>query len=250
VRHVINILKHDMICLQETKLAVITPALVRNVVGADFESSFAFLLADGTRGGILLAARVSTMQISNPVSTEHTISVSVLDSRRNMNWMLTGVYGPQGEQEKNLFIRELRNLKLTAHPKWLIIGDFNLIYKAQDKNSGNLNHRLMNRFQRGLNYMEIKEIHLRGRRFIWSNNQNPPIMTRIDRAFCSPSWETSYSSPILQAHSSSSSDHSPLLLLPLVIPKSQPKFRFEAHWPQILGFNAAVSEAWNKEVPQ
>jgi hypothetical protein len=86
--------------------------------------------------------------------------------------MLTGVYGPQGELEKKLFIRELRHLKLTTPSLWLLLGGFNLIYKAQDTNNGNLNHRLMHRFRRALNYLELKEIHLRGRKFTWSNNES------------------------------------------------------------------------------
>jgi hypothetical protein len=43
--------------------------------------------------------------------------------------MATGVYGPQGDLEKAMFIRELRGLKQGALDKWLILGDFNLIYK-------------------------------------------------------------------------------------------------------------------------
>jgi hypothetical protein len=159
-------------------------------MGTYFEANFALLPADGTRGGgILVAARSSIMQISNPVCSNHSISISVLDCRRNLTWMLTGVYGPQGELEKKLFIRELRHLKLTTPSLWLLLGGFNLIYKAQDTNNGNLNHRLMHRFRRALNYLELKEIHLRGRKFTWSNNQNPPTITRIDRAFCTTAWE-------------------------------------------------------------
>jgi hypothetical protein len=102
---------------------------------------------------------------------------------------------------------------------------------------------LVHSFRRALNYLEIKEIQLRGRKFTWSNNQNPPTMTRIDRAFCTPAWENCYSNPILQAQSSSRSDHYPLLLLPLIVPKIQPKFRFEAHWPQMPSFHEVVCEA-------
>jgi exonuclease III len=85
VRQVVNILRPDLICFQETKMASLNASVVRDSIGADFESNFAFLPADGTRGGILVVARNSFMQISNPVATNHTISVYVLDIRRNLS---------------------------------------------------------------------------------------------------------------------------------------------------------------------
>jgi hypothetical protein len=83
------------------------------------------------------------------------------------------VYGPQGDLEKKMFIREIKQLKGSVLPQWLLLGDFNMIYKPQDKNNGNLNRSLMARFRRALNFLEVKEIDLVGRKFTWSNNQSP-----------------------------------------------------------------------------
>jgi hypothetical protein len=77
-------------------------------------------------------------------------------------------------------------------PKWLIIGDFNLIYKKEDKNNGRLNRRLMISFRRAINHMEIGELHLVGTKYTWSNNQSNPTLIRIDRAFCTSEWEGLY----------------------------------------------------------
>jgi hypothetical protein len=90
--------------------------------------------------------------------------VSMLDCRTIFSWSLSGVYGPQGDLEKKMFIKKLRSLKQFAKPHWPLIGDFNLIYKAQDKNNGMLNRRLMLRFRRALNHMEVKELCLIGRK--------------------------------------------------------------------------------------
>jgi hypothetical protein len=109
---------------------------------------------------------------------------------------------------------------------------------------------MMLRFRKALNHLEVKEIPLRGRKYTWSNNQNLLTMTKIDRAFCTSTWEEDYPYAVLQSQSSSSSSHCPLLLMPLTIPKVQPKFRFEAHLPHMPGFMDVVIEAWNKEVPQ
>jgi exonuclease III len=70
-----------------------------------------------------------------------------------------------GSLRKKLFLRELKNLKQSAHPHWLIMGDFNLIYQDHDKSNTRLNRRLMSRFRRTLNHLEVKEIQLVGKKF-------------------------------------------------------------------------------------
>jgi hypothetical protein len=50
----------------------------------------------------------------------------------------------------------------------------------------------MLRFIRALNHLEVKEIQLIGRKYTWSNSQQNPTLTRIDRAFCTPEWEDFY----------------------------------------------------------
>jgi hypothetical protein len=62
------------------------------------------------------------------------------------------------ENWKTPFLKELKGLKHSVKPKWHIMGDFNMIYKEQDKTNGRLNRRLMSRFRRALNYMEVKEL--------------------------------------------------------------------------------------------
>jgi hypothetical protein len=40
---------------------------------------------------------------------------------------------------------------------WLVAGDFNLIYREEDKNNGNLDRAMMGRFRRWLNDLALKE---------------------------------------------------------------------------------------------
>lgn len=84
-----------IVCLQETKMAQIDARVIGTTLGHDYTSNFCYLLADGTRGGVLLACRNSFIQISNTHLTLHTISVTVADTRTTIPWTLTGVYGPQ-----------------------------------------------------------------------------------------------------------------------------------------------------------
>ncbi|WVZ96924.1 hypothetical protein U9M48_042504, partial [Paspalum notatum var. saurae] len=70
------------------------------------------------------------------------------------NWWFTCVYGPQDDDSKALFLQELRDVRNLCAGPWLIVGDFNLIYQAEDKNNSNLNRALMGRFRRFLDDVE------------------------------------------------------------------------------------------------
>jgi exonuclease III len=111
VKQNISLFNPDLLCLQETKLASIDSVTIRKCLGSQFENSYAFLPADGTREVIILVSNCSSMSLSNTVHTNHTLSAQVLDIRRNCTWMVTVVYEPQGDQEKQLFISELRSIK-------------------------------------------------------------------------------------------------------------------------------------------
>jgi hypothetical protein len=238
IKLTISDIKPILICLQETKLSVITPVLIRSLLGSNFENNFDYLPATDTRGGVLIVAMDSTFVLTNYDTTQNTLTVKVTDLRCITSWL-----------EKKMFIRELRRLKHLVVPQWLIIGDFNLIYKSQDKNNCRLKRSLMNRFRCALNYLEVREANLVGKKYTWTNHQNPPTMTRIDRAFLIPALEDGYGNLTMQAVSSSISDHCPIILLPLHTPPCQPIFRFESHWPSMPGFQDCVAQTWAKVVP-
>lgn len=214
-------------------------------LGQRFSSHFAFLPAQGTRGGALIAVDEDFYSISHRDHREHTVSVCVESTQSLESWWITVVYGPQGDREKVEFMRELREIKATVGNKWLLIGDFNLILQAADKSNANLNRRLMGEFRNTLNYLEVKELNLRGRKFTWSNDVT---QTRIDRAFCSVDWDIMLPASSLQALSSTVSDHSPLLLVGAIAVNTYKGFRFESFWPKITGYSEVVQAAWDEPV--
>jgi hypothetical protein len=85
--------------------------------------------------------------------------------------------------EKIAFLHELKSLQANLQDEWLVSGDFNLIYKAEDKNNSRLNRRLMGRFKAAIDRLELRELPLYERKFTWSSNPNSQAemtMTRID----------------------------------------------------------------------
>jgi len=49
------------------------------------------------------------------------------------------VYGPQEDADKIKFLREIKEVRGNCDEPWLIYGDFNFIYKDEDKNNGHIN---------------------------------------------------------------------------------------------------------------
>lgn len=92
------------------------------------------------------------------------------------------------------------------------MGDFNLIYRAADKNNSRLNTRMMSLFREAISDCELKEIPLQNRHFTWSNEQQNPTLVRLDRMFCNTEGDALFASHALHALSTSHLDHCPLLL--------------------------------------
>jgi hypothetical protein len=69
-------------------------------------------------------------------------------------------------------------------------------------------------------------------------------MSRIDRALVSVDWDLLNPDAILQALSSSVSDHAPLHLGLNAAIRPKRRFRFESCWLKLEGFDDAVREAW------
>jgi exonuclease III len=248
VKQIMQIHKPSIVCLQETKLAVVNDLLISQCLGPMYVHNFRFLPAEGTKGGIILACRDAWYQFSDDIVRSYMIFAMVTDCRTGSSWTITGVYGPQDNLSKRLFLKELRELKDQAKLAWLIVGEFNMIYLDQDKSNDRLDRRMMSRSRRTLNHLEVKEIQLVRRRFTWSNEQSSPTMLRIDRAFSSIAWEDLYPDPIVTPLSSSSSDHCPLKIHSQVWTSLLPRFRFKMHWPLMPGFLECVQQSWSKSI--
>jgi exonuclease III len=100
LKQVVASSRPDIVCIQETKMALVTPQVVTSSLGQSFQNNFFFLPTEGTRGGTLLAAHDDRYYLQNPALTAHTISATVSDSVTNVSWTITGVYRPQGDLEK------------------------------------------------------------------------------------------------------------------------------------------------------
>ncbi|PNT77123.1 hypothetical protein BRADI_1g58014v3 [Brachypodium distachyon] len=202
----------------------------------------------GTRGGLMIlwdSTRIN-INVLDAVILDYSISVRVCCN--STTWLLTNVYGPCDDDLKPHFFAEIRSLKPAADYKWLILGDFNVILSAVDKNNSAVNRRLLRSFRDVVNFGELIDIPLVDRRYTWSNEQSPPTLVRLNRALCNLGWSQSFANYQLIPLASSMSDHCPLLLCPADVPKRARTFRFENHWTLLEGFREQVLVSWNKPV--
>jgi exonuclease III len=239
VRTFVDSARVDVVCLQETKMTSITQRKIISMLGAEF-SEFNYLPSVGASGGILMAWKRGVQVTSLRREDNHSISVQFLTSA-GLPWWLTCVYGPQGNDRKIEFLQELRDIRQACQGPWAIVGDFNLIYKEEDKSNDNINRAMMSRFRRFINDLALKEIPIHGRKFTWTNNQ---VSVKLDRVLCSVDWEELFPNCLLQSAASDDSDHCPLLLGMSNIQQGKRRFHFESFWTKLEGFKEAVEAAW------
>jgi hypothetical protein len=66
---------------------------------------------------------------------------------------------------------------------WLIVGDFNLTRRPENRNIAGGDLNLMLKFNEAINQLNLMEIPLHGLSFTWSNRQREPLLQRLDWFF-------------------------------------------------------------------
>jgi exonuclease III len=245
VRTLLDSEQIDIICLQEIKMQVVDRGIILSIQGGVGSfSDYVVLPSIGASGGILIAWKQQVRATGNRRLGNHIVSVQ-LCTGVGTPWWLTVVYGPLLNEDRILFLQELRDFRTACSGPWAIGGDFNLIYKDEDNNNGNLNRTLMRCFKRLIDDLALKDIPLVGCKYTWSNMQISPTLVKLDRVLCSADWEDLYPNVMLQSSASNDSDHCPLLLGLNDNKMGKRRFHFEPFWPKLSGSQEAVQEAWN-----
>lgn len=88
----------------------------------------------GASGGILIAWRGSLFSGNRVSCNNFAITTEFRSRHDNSKWVLTCVYGPCTPEGKGIFLHWFRNIQMSPETDWLILGDFNLIRKVEDRN--------------------------------------------------------------------------------------------------------------------
>jgi hypothetical protein len=106
----------------------------------------------------------------------------------------------------------------------------------------------MNNFRTILDDLEVKEMHLHGRRYTWTSGTANPTMTKIDHVFMIREWELMHPNCHLQALGTAISNHCPMVLNCDPFHRRYKRFRFEAWWLQQPDFGDIVQQSWSQPV--
>lgn len=92
--------------------------------------------------------------------------------------------------------------------------------------------------------LQLVNLPLRGKNYIWSNSRFMPTMARLDRFLIFLSWSLKFPNSKQEAIANTSSDHSPLLFTVDTGFKKTIFFRFENAWLHSSQFKCFVKEKW------
>jgi hypothetical protein len=145
------------------------------------------------------------------------IDCYIVSSEDSNSWRATGLYGFPHHDNKDATCDLISNLnKTNINDKWLLFGDFNLIFNAYEKyGSRNTNYNIINRAQDTLNNCNLEDLGCHGEIYTWTNNQvdNNHIKERLDRFCATPNWITRFPRFTNYHLMNYTSDHNPILLV-------------------------------------
>jgi hypothetical protein len=229
--------------LQETKKECFDAANLKKFCPNSFDS-FAFVPSMGNLGGSITVWNSSKLVGNVIFQNEYALSVEFFSNSSNDSWIITNIYAPCTPQGKIDFLNWFSNINMPSDKLWLIVGDFNLICRSEDKNlvGGYIN--LMLKFNEANSSLDLMEIPLHGLSFTWSNRQREPLLQRLDWFFISQEWSVDYPETRSKTLPCDISDHVPCLVsLKSKIPK--PKiFRFENFWLHFEEFMSVFQNTW------
>lgn len=201
----------SIICCQETKLNAIDRFKAMTFLPPNLRD-FDFIPSTGASGGILTAWDSNLWTCSIVIKNQLFLSCKFESKTDDLFFTLTNVYGPYDPTSKRAFLDLLLNLSLTISGPWAIIGDFNLILRPSGKSSTNFNSIEAMLFSDVIQSMRLQDLPLLDRRYTWSNQQDAPILVRLDRALVNVAWAQHFPDSALTSSTRSTSDHVPIQL--------------------------------------
>jgi exonuclease III len=189
----------------------------------------------GAAGGLAILWNPASVIVDQPFSIAGTLSTHYRAIGSNKEGVLTNSYGPQNNQEKDIFLNNLSYLgELIGQKRWILGGDFNIILTLEEKRGGSKwLDQDSGKFRDLIDHLKLIDIETRNGSFTWSNkcSGSQQIACRLDRFLI---YETlMLEGPSIEASilPKSGSDHWPVQLWidTIATPKFKP-FRFEIFW--------------------
>lgn len=188
----------DIVGVQETIKQDFSDSDMLEIAG---KSAFqwCWLPAKGRSGGILMGVKVDLLEVEDVNIREFCITLNIRNRLTNFRFSVTTVYGPAHHELLGDFLKELDEVCDKESLPMIIGSDFNLIREPQDRNSGPGDINLMDMFNKFIGCHQLRELDRTGPRFTWSNNQDCPVMAKLDRILATTEWESRFPTCIVGA---------------------------------------------------
>jgi exonuclease III len=121
LKNMIKDWRADIICLQETKLELITAQIIRSLWRCQ-SMDWMFLGSVGASGGILLMWDKRIVEKVEDAVGQFSVSCKFKNVANQKEWMFTGVYGPNNDGDRRLMWDELAGIHSWWDVPWCMGG--------------------------------------------------------------------------------------------------------------------------------
>ncbi|CAN1124799.1 Putative ribonuclease H protein At1g65750, partial [Linum perenne] len=199
--------------------------------------------ARGFKGGVWVVwdPLVVTLTIRDSGDQFIHAEGSLLDGSK---YFITAVYASPRPTRRVLLWDVLKQIAVGMTSPWAVVGDFNSILSAEDKQGGTPFSRTRNKsFIDTVELCGLMDLPISGPRFTWSRNG---LSVRLDRALVNCFWWSSFPESSVRHLHRIKSDHRPIVLCPFyqVSSSNVKPFRFISAWISHASFNPVVSNSW------
>ncbi|XP_026383459.1 uncharacterized protein LOC113278956 [Papaver somniferum] len=233
--------KPDIICLQETHVEGWQRHQVKQFWGGN-NFDWIALDSNGLSGGIIVVWNTNKVAVTETLLGDFSVSIRCHFLFENFNWLLTAVYGPVLNNEKNQFWAELRDIRTIWEDPWVLCGDFNATRFLYERSGRNTNTRSMKKFASLVQHQHLMDLPLIGSHYTWSRNSS---WSKIDRFLISSSWEDNYRRIEQSTLPKPFSDHHPIMFSTHNEGWGPTPCRFEKMWLQDATILDLMRNWWN-----
>ncbi|KAG5592791.1 hypothetical protein H5410_043305 [Solanum commersonii] len=167
-----------------------------------------------------------------------------------ISFHISVVYAKCDEELRRELWDDLRDIANNVNGPWGVIGDFNVITKAEEKTGGRpYKAEESSDFLSCLTDYNLQDGGYLGSRFTWSDNRDPPntIWKRLDRLAYNDQWFDVFGGTTVTHLSRTCSDHAPLMINCDTNSSNHIKyFKFLNVWTEHEEYLPIVQKAWDE----
>ncbi|KAJ0575090.1 putative RNA-directed DNA polymerase [Helianthus annuus] len=235
----------DFLAIQETKITVAegfdySLCWGRGAVDCDMVE------AVGRSGGIISLWDSKVFRKNTVVQDPNFLLTSgyLVEGGESIN--VLNVYAPQSVVDKRSLWDKLKSLIGSYQGLWVVLGDFNVVRRAEERKNSYFNHTSASDFKDFIDETELQEYCMRGSKFTFLAARDGKFkLSKIDRVLVCHNFFNKWPRASLRALPRELSDHNPLLLTLVEVNFGYKPFRWFNSWLEREGCREVVLKALN-----